>query len=135
MNTTIEIDSDPSKDEHWTNETPDLHFGLGFPRERLPDGWMLMEGPEDYALALSPCGRYHGLGKDGAYAKDHSGNYYRQVLAFDPPAECTFSATSCANLARRHFLYDEHFDPLKMLREGTGFHRAIVAEIAGMITQ
>ena len=46
-----------------------IHFGLGYPREALPDGWTIIESPEDWALAEDARGRVYYLAEGRAYRR------------------------------------------------------------------
>lgn len=43
-----------------------IHFGTGYSRI-LPDGWQLIESPEDWAIGKDPEGREYLLSWDKAY--------------------------------------------------------------------
>ena len=49
-----------------------LHFGIGYPKEKLPDNWTLVESPEDWAIAVSPEGQEYFLAVDAAYPRRKS---------------------------------------------------------------
>jgi hypothetical protein len=46
-----------------------LHFGVGYPKENLPEGWALNQASKEFAWATAPDGKEYFLSEDKAYPR------------------------------------------------------------------
>jgi hypothetical protein len=58
--------------------TPGIHFGIKYPG-KLPQGWELIESPEDWAIGKSPDGQEYFLAADKAYPRRYTENFKSKI--------------------------------------------------------